>query len=116
MSRDWRVYLDDMLECASHVLEYTAGMTFEQFLADRRTYDAVLRNLEIMGEAAKQVPSDVRLRFPEIPWREVARFRDRLAHGYRSLDDEIVWDVVQHRIPDLQVRIRHALTNHGDAT
>jgi uncharacterized protein with HEPN domain len=102
VSRDWRLYLDDIVEAADLVQEFTAGMTLEQFLADRRTYHAVLRNLEIAGEAAKKVPPEVRTLAPSIPWRQIAGFRDHLAHAYFELEDEVVWDVIREHVPALR--------------
>ena len=102
MSRDWRLYLDDIVEFAERALRYTEGMTYEQFLADTRTYDATLRCLEIVGEAVKKLPIHVRDLAPTVPWRQIAGFRDRLAHGYSDLDDEIVWSVVQQQLAPLR--------------
>ncbi len=99
MSRDTRLYLEDMLDACRRVLEYTAGRTYDQYLADRRTRDAVMRNLEIMGEAAKQVPPGTCAQLPAIDWREAKAFRDVLAHGYFGIDETIVWEVIQKRVP-----------------
>ena len=73
MSHDWRLYLDDIAERAGRVLEYTRGISYDEFVGDTRTYDATLRNLEIIGEAAKRVPADTRRRYPQVPWREISR-------------------------------------------
>jgi uncharacterized protein with HEPN domain len=101
MSRETRLYLEDMLEACGRVTTYTAGMTFEQFLADQRTRDAVARNLEILGEAAKKVPDDVRQKLPVIDWREACAFRDVLAHAYFGIDERVVWDVASLRAPSI---------------
>ncbi len=98
MSRNWRLYLDDIVEAADLVLQFTAGMTQARFLEDRRTYHAVLRNLEILGEAAKKVPAEIREHAPTVPWRQIAGFRDRLAHAYFEVEDDVVWDVIQRHI------------------
>lgn len=90
MSRETRLYLEDILEACRRATVYTTGMTFEQFLADQRTRDAVARNLEIPGEAAKKVPEDVRKQLPAIDWREACAFRDVLAHAYFGIDERIV--------------------------
>lgn len=71
MSRDWRLYVKDILQCCEKICRFTAGMTTEQFLVDDRTYDAVLRNLEIIGEAAKRLPPDVRARIPQLEWKKI---------------------------------------------
>ena len=106
MSRDWRLYLDDMLESCRKVKRYTAGMTAEAFRADERTYDAVVRNLEIVGEAAKHVPDDLRDQMPDI---EVAAFRAVLAHAYHGIDDEVLWDVVHEKVPALSGQLAEFL-------
>ena len=87
------------------------------FVADGRTYDATLRNLELLGEAASNVPSDVRSAHPEIQWRLIIGVRNRLAHGYLSIDDDIVWDIIQTDIPALLPALRHLLntTNENSA-
>ena len=109
MSRDPRLYLEDMLEACRRVASYTAGMTFEQFLADDRTRDAVARNLEILGEAAKKVPSEIRQRLPAVDWREACAFRDILAHAYFGIDEQIVWDVVRLRAPSIAAELERFL-------
>ena len=111
MSRDWKLYLDDIEEAARRVLEYTRGMTFEDFLRDTRTYDAVVRNFEVMGEASKKVPVEVRLRAAQVPWSEIARFRDRLAHGYRDLDDTIIWRTIQEAVAPLLREVQRILAS-----
>jgi uncharacterized protein with HEPN domain len=90
-------------------------MTFEDFLADDRTFDAVMRNLQIIGEAAKNVPTETRLRYPEVEWRKIAGLRDVLAHAYFSLENEILWDVVQNKVPALLEQVQYILeTEFGD--
>lgn len=101
MSRDYRPFLEDIRNAGEKVLRYTAGLTFEQFLADERTFDAVLHNLAIIGEAAKQVPQEFRDRCPEIEWRKIGRFRDVVIHHYFAVDEQIVWDIVETKLPEL---------------
>ena len=107
--RDPRVDLERIVLCAERVLEYTDALTFEEFVADGLPYDATLRNLEIMGEAAKRVTDAVRERFADVPWRDLAGFRDRLAPAYDALDDRVVWDAVQRSVPETLVAVRAAL-------
>jgi uncharacterized protein with HEPN domain len=107
--RDVGLYLEDMLEAASRVTAYVGSSDLPAFAADRRTVDAVLRNLEILGEAAKRVPDDVRDRAPEIPWRKVAGMRDVLAHTYFEVDLEIVWDAAANKVPALVELLRRLL-------
>ncbi len=101
MSRDLRLYLTDILISGEKVFRYTEGMNFENFVADDRTFDAVIRNLQIIGEAVKNIPDDVRELNPEMEWRKIAGLRDILAHAYFQFEDEIIWDIVQNKIPAL---------------
>ncbi len=101
MSRSWELFLRDMLEAARKVIRYTAKVEMSAFVADEMAYDATLRNLEILGEAAKNIPGEVRQRFPEVDWRGVAGLRDILAHAYFALDDETLWKIVRADIPQL---------------
>lgn len=90
-------------------MRYTQGMTLAQFLDDDRTFDAVMRNLQIIGEAVKNVPSEIRDRYSEVEWRKMAGLRDILAHAYFSLENEILWDVVQNKMPPLLAQVQHIL-------
>jgi uncharacterized protein with HEPN domain len=101
VSRDVALYLWDITTCAAKVIAYTQGIDFDSFLADNRTYDAVLRNLELIGEASKHVPESFRQQHPTIDWRRMAGLRDILAHAYFGVDDPILWDLIQHKIPAL---------------
>lgn len=96
--RDVRVDLERIVMCDERVIEYTDGSSFDEFVANDLRYDATLRNLEIMGEAAKRVPESFRARFLGVPWRDLTGFRDRLAHAYDALDDRVVLDAVQRTI------------------
>lgn len=100
-SRDLRLFVEDMLDSASIIIEWTSLLDAEVFVADRKTYDAVLRNLTVMGEAAKQVPPEVRDAFPEVPWRAIAGFRDLAMHSYFGLSQHIVWSIVSETLPGL---------------
>jgi uncharacterized protein with HEPN domain len=86
---------------AKRVKRYTKGMSAKTFTTDEKTRDAVLRNLEIIGEAAKQIPMEARQRVVSIDWRKIIGFRDVVAHAYFGLDDIILWDIVANKIPQL---------------
>jgi uncharacterized protein with HEPN domain len=115
MSRDWRVYLDDIAQSCDKIRRFTRDLTAAQFRADDRTYDAVLRNLEVIGEAAKHVPQSVRDRMPDVAWRKVAGLRDMIAHAHFGIDDSIVWDIIETRVPELQDAIERFL-DESDGT
>jgi uncharacterized protein with HEPN domain len=101
MSRDYRLYLDDMRAAAEKVLRYTQGVDLTRFMDDEKTFDAVVRNLEIIGEAAKHVPSEVQARYPRVEWRSIAGLRDIVAHEYFGIDEDILWDIIANQVPEL---------------
>ena len=113
MSRDAKMYLQDIAESCEKVLRFTKGFTQSELTRDEKTYDAVIRNLEIIGEAVKHVPDEIRQQLPGIEWRKAAGLRDMLAHAYFGIDDDILWDVVQNKVPQLAKVIRAFLNkNH----
>ena len=99
--REWRFYLDDMIKFAGKVLAYTDGLDQAGFVASGLSYDATLRNLELVGEAATHIPDEVRSAHPGIPWRLIIATRNRLIHGYLGIDDDTLWSVIQDDVPDL---------------
>lgn len=99
MSRSWELFLRDMIEAARKALRFTVGRDLESFVADEMAYDATLRNLEILGEAAKGIPREIRDAHPEIDWRAIAGLRDVLSHAYFALDDETLWKIVRNDLP-----------------
>ena len=101
MPRDYKVQLEDMLEAARRIEEYVGSMTEKEFYSDTKTFDAVIRNLEVIGEAAKNIPREIKGRNLGIEWKKIAGLRDVLIHEYFGIDEEIVWDVVKNKIPDL---------------
>lgn len=107
--REWRFYMDDMIRFGEKVLVYTEGLDQSQFVASSVLYDATLRNLELIGEAASHVPSDIRDTTPEIPWRLVIATRNRLIHGYLGVDNDTLWSIIVSDIPALLSELRHVL-------
>ncbi|MCG5496028.1 DUF86 domain-containing protein [Ectothiorhodospira variabilis] len=99
--REWRFYLDDMIDFAGKVFAYTDGLDQAGFVANALTYDATLRNLELIGEAATHIPDGVRVAHPEIPWRMIIATRNRLIHGYLGIDDDTLWSIIRDDLPDL---------------
>ncbi len=101
MSRSWQLFLLDMQEACEKVMRYCQGMTLADFTNDSLTRDAVLRNLFIIGEAAKKIPAKVRQQHPAVEWKAMAGLRDVLAHAYFALDDDTLWDIVRNEVPAL---------------
>ena len=102
MSREWRLYVTDMKACCERAAEYTSQLSREEFEAKRMAYDATLRNLELLGEAARHVPEEIRAQAPEIPWRRIVGVRNVLIHGYLGIDNDIIWDIVRNEIRPLR--------------
>jgi uncharacterized protein with HEPN domain len=112
MSRSVREYLLHILDETNYLLDETQGLDKDTFLLDETLKRAFVRSLEIIGEAAKHIPDDVRQQYAQIEWRAIAGMRDRLIHGYFGVDYEIVWDVIQNKVPELQREITGMLTQH----
>jgi uncharacterized protein with HEPN domain len=92
--REWRFYLDDMIDFTGKALAYTAGLDRAGFSSDSLRRDATLRNLELLGEAATHIPQDIRNQWAQIPWRQLIATRNRLIHAYLGIDDDVIWSIV----------------------
>lgn len=103
--RDYKLYLDDILEAVKRIERYTKGTTFARLKNDSLKIDGVVRNLEIIGEAAKNIPADIKDRHPDIEWKKMAGLRDILAHEYFGIDLDILWDIIKNKLPDLKKKI-----------
>ena len=99
--REWGFYLDDMIKFCEKVLSYTERLDHDGFEADEKSYDATLRMLELLGEAATHIPEAIRETSPAIAWRQVVATRNRLIHGYLGIDNDILWSIIQDDIPVL---------------
>lgn len=107
--KDALVYIDDILDAMDKAEAFVAGMDYGQFEEDIRTTFAVIRALEIIGEAVKRLPADFRTRYPHIPWKDMAGMRDKIVHGYDVIDLRIVWKVVKQDIPVLRPLLQQIL-------
>ena len=97
--------IDDIQEAIRRVEVYTKVMDYEQFLRDTKVQDAVVRNLEIIGEAVKNLSPDFRRKYKDLDWKRIAGFRDRVIHHYFGVNWDIVWDVVRHKVPELKAQL-----------
>jgi len=101
MHRDYRLYLDAILAAISRIREFTTGMSADDFFLDRKTQDAVVRNLEIIGEAARSIPDEIKQKAVTIEWRKITGLRNLLIHEYFGVNPSIVWDIVQNKLDAL---------------
>ncbi len=111
MTRHVALYIKDILQNMRDAEQFIEGMTYEQFVNDKKTFNAVVRAIEVIGEAAKNVPPTIRTRYPVIPWKEMAGMRDKVTHFYFGVDREAIWLAVQERIPPLKPTIEQILTD-----
>ncbi len=109
--RDWTIRVKDIKEALDMILEYKEGMSRVEFFADRRTYDAVKLNLEIIGEAAKNIPDSVKDKHTGIKWKQITGFRDFIAHEYFGLSEDVIWRVVERSVPELKAQIESGFSN-----
>ena len=107
--RDFQVYLEDIIDAVDSIEEYTSELTYEAFVKDKKTIDAVVRNFEIIGEASKHTPEKVRMEYPSVPWRDMAGMRDRLIHGYFGVNLDVVWKTIRERLPKVKPLLEEVL-------
>ena len=113
MKREYYDYIKDIVDSINDIEEFVKGMEFGDFERDRKTINAVIRSLEIIGEAAKKIPERLRKKFPDIPWKEMAGMRDKLIHEYHGVDLEIVWTVIKEELPPLKPKFEKMLEEVG---
>ena len=107
--RNWELRISDITEAIETAMDYSAGMTFEQFVADRKTIDAVVRNFIIIGEAASHLSEDFIEKHPDLPWREMRDMRNIVVHEYFGVDNMIVWETLQKNLPPILPLLRHLI-------
>ena len=108
-TRDPKSYLNDILNSIVHIEEYVSNLDYSDFSNDQKTVDAVIRNLEIIGEATKNIPEEIRHQYPNLPWREMSRMRDKLIHGYFDVIYSIIWETIQNDLPLIKSEIMKIL-------
>jgi uncharacterized protein with HEPN domain len=112
-SRDYRDYIQDILDSIDEIENFIEGMKFEEFVKDKKTINAVTRSVEVIGEAAKKIPKSIRNKYPTIPWKKISGMRDKLIHEYFGIDLEILWKVARDNIPPLRLTIKNILEDLG---
>lgn len=111
--RDYTLYLKDILAAIGSIESFIAGMDWETFQADDKTTSAVMRKLEVIGEAVKQVPDEIRQKYTQVPWKEMAGMRDKLIHFYFGVDYRLVWRAIKERLPQVKQEIMKILQDAG---
>ncbi|MDB9312090.1 DUF86 domain-containing protein [Spirulina sp. CS-785/01] len=113
MSRNLSLYLNDIINSIDKIQNYTTNLTYDQLCEDDKTLDAVIHNLLIIGEATKQIPNSIRLKYPQIEWKQIAGLRDIIAHTYFSINSKIVWDIIQTELHPLRNCVNIILQNEN---
>ncbi|WP_300459657.1 DUF86 domain-containing protein [Desulfobacula sp.] len=108
--RDWKFRLEDIAEALDRIFEYTLSLNYAHWVKDQKTIDAVVRNLEIIGEAAANTPDHIQKQFSDVPWYKMKGMRNILIHEYFGLDNEVLWKTIQEDLPSLKEKIQQALT------
>ena len=109
MKRDYRLFIDDISECINKIEEFVGNMDFDEFFGDDKTRSAVVRKLEIIGEASKNIPKRIREKYKELPWNDMAKMRDKITHDYFGINYKIVWNVIKERLPEIKPVIHKIL-------
>ena len=112
IAREYGDYVDDILESIGDIIEFIKGLDFESFSNDKKTINAVIRSLEIIGEAAKSIPQSIKEKYPDIPWKEMGGMRDKVIHEYFGVNMEIIWNTAKKDIPDLKPLIEKISKEH----
>jgi uncharacterized protein with HEPN domain len=104
--REAKLLIEDILESAHKIRDYTEGLDYDQFIADNKTVDAVIRNFEIIGEAANRLPEEFKDKYPSIAWRQMKGFRNRIVHQYFGIDYSVVWQIINGYLPQLIAQLK----------
>lgn len=107
--RDWRLFVEDILECIGKIEKYIKNMEFDKYEKDSKTIDAVVRNLEIIGEASKNIPENIKMRYKNVYWKGIVGLRNRIIHEYFGVDLKIIWHIIKEEIPILREQMEDIL-------
>jgi len=111
--RDYTLYLKDILAAIDSIEEFVAGMDLQAFQADDKTTSPMMRKLEVIGEATKQIPDEIRQSHPRVPWKEMAGMRDKLIHFYFGVDYQLIWRAIKERLPQIKPELQKILREQG---
>lgn len=106
MKRSIKLYVEDIMDSITKIEKYIKGISSQDFIKDTKTIDAIIRNLEVIGEASKNIPETVKAKYPDIPWKEIKGLRNKITHEYFGVDCEIVWQIVNKDLPELKSKIK----------
>ena len=112
--RSYTLYLEDILHFINLIMDYIGNYTYDEFRSDSKTIDAVIRNFEIIGEASNKVPSEVKKKYPNIPWSEMYLLRNKVTHEYFGIDYEIIWDIAVNYLPGNKVQVEQVLKKESN--
>ncbi|WP_337873522.1 DUF86 domain-containing protein [Ignavibacterium sp.] len=107
--RDWKILFEDIIESINKIEEYSRNVTFEEFSKSSMVIDAIVRNIEIIGEASKNIPEEIQAKFSDIPWQKIKGIRNRIVHEYFSVDITIIWFIVQNELTSLKTALQKHL-------
>lgn len=112
--REWKLFIEDILESIELIESYVAGMDFDNFKDDRKTVDAVVRNFEIIGEASRNIPDEIKNKHQDIDWKGMVGLRNRIAHGYFGINLTIIWEILKKELPPLKEKIKQILEKESE--
>ncbi|MFN8450873.1 MAG: DUF86 domain-containing protein [Anaerolineae bacterium] len=115
MSKDFRVYLEDILLAVERIESYLSGIDYDQFAAEQMRIDAVVRNLGIIGEAVRKIPPEIHVKYPRVEWQKINSFRNVIVHEYSRVKLEVVWSVLEEDLPTLKTQIAEILKIEDDS-
>ena len=114
MRRDYMLYIKDMISAIEKIERYANSISLKEFLENELIQDGIIRNLEVLGEASKNIPEDIRTKYSQIEWRKIAGLRDILIHAYFNVDLSMIWDIISNHLPALKEELLKITKNEGE--